>query len=404
MLAVPRSLRRHIRCEQRRNVWEWAAANSDVAALSAAAMVMATARMVQLEVRTRTQAAMAAQQAEREESISKEMAQVEADLQQTRERERALELQARGQAATADAQAKRLTELSSKLQEARANERRLQSITERGQRGEQGLEHLLMEMVSCSYAESYSLQPEIATGKRPDAVVTLAGGARLVVDSKAPRPPTRLLETACEDERRQYVATLKRHISELGSKRYHAVEGVLSRTWLLLPGEGYLQAAYATDGRDSARLHEHAAERAVMLVGPNGLRSALQLLTLLQQEAEASRRLEDSHVQQRLRELQPIWTERVLPRSRAMGKDLKKVVATFNELADLIITFDAELRATDVLDLPKARRTSLPSVVGEPCETPVETRSPRARQQAVAVTHRLATADGTDGTSMQSNG
>ena len=66
--------------------------------------------------------------------------------------------------------------------------------------------------------------------------------------------------------------------------------GSLSRTWLVLPGEGYLQAAYGPDGSDELGLHAFAAERAVMLVGPSGLRSTLQLATLWQSEAAAGAR------------------------------------------------------------------------------------------------------------------
>ena len=43
-----------------------------------------------------------------------------------------------------------------------------------------------------------------------------------------------------------------------------------------------------------------------------------------------------------------------------MGKDLKKMVAMFNELSNAIKTFDVDLRAEDALNLPKARKTQLP--------------------------------------------
>lgn len=383
-------------------LWEWVAANPELA-VSAACASLCAARIVQLEVRTRSQDAMVQQQRWREQELEKRKAQVESELRSTLDRERQLELLTRAQAATAEAQEKRVSELrmgTSKLEasllEAAARERQLQSISARGQHGEQVLQGLLDEMVSCGYAESFCLQAEVAPGKRPDAIVTLVGGKRLVVDIKAPRPPTKLLESACEDARREYVGNLKRHISELGSKRYHAnmVAGAFSRTWLLLPGEGYLQAAYAADGSDSARLHEHAADRAVMLVGPNGFRSALQLVTLLQHEADACRRMEDSQVQQRLRKLQPIWTESVLPRSRVMGKDLKKLVASFNELGGLITAFDADLRAADVLDLAKARKTSLPPVVSDPSE-PVDEGLPLVLRSSGAspslATHEVPT-------------
>jgi len=324
---------------------------------------------------------------------------MESDLRSMQDSDLRLKLQVRAQATRADEQAKQeselrtgKTEVESLLQALQARERRLQSITERGQHGERVLDQLLAELTSGGYAESYSLQPEIVPGKRPDAVVTLVGGKCMVVDSKAPRPPSALLETGCEDARREYVIILKRHISELGSKKYHAVdERSLSRTWLLLPGEGYLQAAYAADGSDSNRLHEYAAERAVTLVGPNGLRSALQHHTLLQLETEALSRLEDAQVQKRLRQLQPAWTEDVLPRARGMGKDIKKLVSTFNDLSEVIKAFDVDLRARDALDLPKARKTNLPVVIVGPAEEHLE-------PEDTVRTHSLAAPDETNAT------
>jgi len=387
MLHRPRPFQRLVRHGQQRQLWEWAVTNAHVALLSAATVV-AAARALQLEFRTRAAEAMADQHSKRAHEL-------ETDLRSRLERERGLELQVGAQAARAQEHAKRESELRksaaralAQLQEAEVRERRLQSITERGQHGERVLETLLEELTVRGHAVSYRLQPEIAPGRRPDAVVILTGGRRMVVDSKAPRPPSALLEGAgCDGARREYISTLKRHISELGSKRYHAAdERALARTWLLLPGEGYLQAAYDADGVDSGGLHEHAAERAVALVGPSGLRAALQLYTLLQLEEEALDRLEDSQVQERLRQLQPGWTDRLLPRARAMGKDLKRLVSDFNELGDAVRAFDADLRA-GVLDLPKARKASLPAVVDEPAAEHLDPKAaPHIRRGHVAGT------------------
>lgn len=381
MLLRSRPLQRAIRRGQPRYIWDWAVANPELAVPLAVGAVAVAARTLQLEFRTRDQAATAEQQSIRAQELQKVKEQMETDLRSTQEREQQLGLQIQAQTTRAEEQAKQESELRTGktkveglLQKAEEAARRLQgAAAERGRHGERLLEQLLEELTSGGYAETFSLQPEIGPGKRPDAVVTLVGGKWMVVDSKAPHPPSLLLETGCEEARREYVTTLKRHISQLGDKHYHAAdERALSRTWLLLPGEGYLQAAYAADGSDSSGLHEYAAGRAVTLVGPNGLRSALQHHTLLQLETEALSRLEDEQVQQRLRQLQPVWTEDVLPRARTMGRDLKKMVATFNDLSAVIKTFDVDLRARDVLDLPKARKTSLPDVVADPAEVHVE--------------------------------
>jgi len=110
-------------------------------------------------------------------------------------------------------------------------------------------------------------------------------------------------------------------------------------------------------------LHAHAVARGVVLVGPNGLRSTLQLVTMWQEEAAAALRLQKAEVQERIVQLQPLWTENVLPHATAMGKELKKVVTRFNDLQESITKFDLELRAKVALDLKKARKTSLPQRV-----------------------------------------
>ena len=385
MLLRPRPLRRVL--SGQRHIWDWAASNPELLPLAAVGAVALAARWVQLEFRTRDQATRAKQQSLRAQELQEDLRSTREGKVQLEDRTRKLELEMRTRETRAAEQAKQMSALMDekskvevRLQKAEEAARKLQGAAEkRGRHGEQVLEQLLAELKSGGYAEGYRLQPELGTGKRPDAVVTLVGGKLMVVDSKAPRPPSALLETGCADARKEYVATLKRHIYELGAKHYHAAdERALDRTWLLLPGEGYLEAAYAADGSDSCDhgvpgLHEYAAGHAVTLVGPNGLRSTLQHHTLLQREAEVLRRLEDDQVQQRLRQLQPRWTEDVLPRARTMGKDLKKMVAMFNELSNAIKTFDVDLRAEDALNLPKARKTQLPpDAIGEPAEEHLE--------------------------------
>ena len=388
MLLRPRPLRRVL--SGQRHIWDWAASNPALPIAAVGAVALA-ARWAQLEFRTRDQATRAKEQSLRAQELQEDLRSTREGKVQLEDRTRKLELEMRARETRAAEQAKQMSALMDekskvevRLQKAEGAARKLQGAADkRGRHGERVLEQLLAELKSGGYAEGYRLQPEIGTGKRPDAVVTLVGGKLMVVDSKAPRPPSALLETGCADARKEYVAILKRHISELGAKHYHAAdERALDRTWLLLPGEGYLEAAYAADGSDSIGLHEYAAAHAVTLVGPNGLRSTLQHHTLLQREAEVLRRLEDDQVQQRLRQLQPRWTEDVLPRARTMGRDLKKMVATFNELSNAVKTFDVDLRAEDALNMPKARKTQLPSdAVGEPAEEHLEADGIHCRVQ-----------------------
>ena len=299
MLLRPRPLRRVL--SGQRHIWDWAASNPELP-LAAVGAVALAARCAQLELRTQDQATRAKEQSLRAQELQEDLRSTREGKVQLEDRTRKLELEMRTRETRAAEQAKQMSALMDekskvevRLQKAEEAARKLQGAAEkRGRHGEQVLEQLLAELKSGGYAEGYRLQPELGTGKRPDAVVTLVGGKLMVVDSKAPRPPSALLETGCADARKEYVATLKRHIYELGAKHYHAAdERALDRTWLLLPGEGYLEAADGSDscGHGVPGLHEYAAGHAVTLVGPHGLRSTLQHHTLLQREAEVLRRL-----------------------------------------------------------------------------------------------------------------
>ena len=360
-----------VRRNHHRQLWDWVASHPDVAGLSVA-VALSLARIYQLQVKIREQIVAAEHQSRREQELRQGKMNLEDELCKTRDREKQYEQKALSLAAAAQQQEKREEELrigkekaDSDLREAVKREARLQaSITDRGQMAERGLEHLLAEVVKAGYAKNYRLQAEVVPGKRPDALVEVVGGKYVVVDCKAPQTPTELLENVGDERLRQdYVETLKRHITDLANKRYHSAEGCLPRTWMYLPGEGYLQAAYGADGCDSMGLHAHAVARHVVLVGPNGLRSTLQLVTMWQEEAAAALRLQKADVQERIVQLQPLWTENVLPHATAMGKELKKVVARFNDFQESITKFDLELRAKAALDLKKARKTSLPQRV-----------------------------------------
>jgi DNA anti-recombination protein RmuC len=251
------------------------------------------------------------------------------------------------------------------LEEERRNrEMVMHNITHRGKLGENALALLLKEATERGYAIQFQLQPKFED-KQPDAVVELKGGRFMVLDSKAPKAPTQLLETGCEEARLSYVKRLKSHITDLCNKRYHAiVPSSLPHTWMILPTEGYLQAAYSSlDGTDDLQLHSFAAERQVALVGPNGLRSALKLWWVLQSEVDADMLMQDDAVREHLKGLQPLWTDTMLPRFRSFGKDLDTMIKRYMQLSEGIKAYDVALRDEKIWDLPKARKTQLPPIV-----------------------------------------
>ena len=76
-------------------------------------------------------------------------------------------------------------------------------------------------------------------------------------------------------------------------------------------------------------------------------------------EMEASERQQETRA-----DLQPLatqWTELVLPRGKQLGKDLSKAVSDYNELREMLLQMDSNLRR--ILEVPKARKTQLPPEV-----------------------------------------
>jgi hypothetical protein len=238
------------------------------------------------------------------------------------------------------------------------------SIIERGKAGEEVLGNVLSECKVQSIIKDFKLQHEIAPGKRPDAVVEITDGIFIVVDCKAPFPPYDLNEQS----RREYADKLKVHIRQLGDKRYNSTleQKCLMVTLMMLPGEGYLQAAY-DQGRDIFELYKFARDRNVLLLGPNGLRSLLQVVKISLEEQVAHDRLRDGQVHENIATtLQPLWVDSLLPCMRRVGTLLESITTTWNSNVDSIVAFDKALRSKDILDLSKARKTELPKKVTLP--------------------------------------
>jgi hypothetical protein len=242
------------------------------------------------------------------------------------------------------------------------------SIIDRGKAGEVVLGNLLDECKIQGIIKSFDLQREISTGKIPDAFVELIDGIFLVIDSKAPTPPYDVVDDA---SRREYVNKLKGHIRDLGDKRYTSLMSddniqCMSVTIMMLPGEGYLQAAYE-DGRDIYELNKFARDRNVLLLGPNGLRTLLQVGKIWFEEKAANDRLADSRVHENIvTTLQPLWVLSILPFMRSTGNILESAVTSWNSKVDSVVAFDKALRSKDILDLGKTRKTELPKKITVP--------------------------------------
>lgn len=127
----------------------------------------------------------------------------------------------------------------------------------------------------CDFSEQVRLDDG---ARRPDLVVHLAGGRRVVVDAKVPLDAY-LDATSTDDEDarrdhlRRHVAQLRTHVDVLGSKQYwRSLEESPEFVVLFVPAESFLAAALETD----AGLIEYAADRQVVLATPTTLIALLR--------------------------------------------------------------------------------------------------------------------------------
>lgn len=127
----------------------------------------------------------------------------------------------------------------------------------------------------CDFAEQVRLDDG---ARRPDLVVNLVGGRRVVVDAKVPLDAY-LDATSTDDEDdaahhlRRHVTQLRTHVDTLGSKAYwRSLDESPEFVVLFVPAESFLAAALETDGS----LIEYAAARQVVLATPTTLIALLR--------------------------------------------------------------------------------------------------------------------------------
>jgi DNA recombination protein RmuC len=145
----------------------------------------------------------------------------------------------------------------------------------RGRWGEQSLRNVLEQ---AGLTEHVDFQTEVSVDTddgrlRPDVIVSLPGGRKLVVDAKC---SLNAYLDACQevdDEKREacfraHVASMRNHAQQLGSKAYWAQFGdAADYVIMYIPGEHFLAAALEQD----PALWDWAFERRVLLATPTNL-------------------------------------------------------------------------------------------------------------------------------------
>lgn len=145
----------------------------------------------------------------------------------------------------------------------------------RGRWGEQSLINVLEQAGLSPYADFQTeVSVEGAEGRlRPDVVVRLPGGRKLIIDAKCSLnafldASEEVDEVARLAHLKAHATAIRRHAEQLGSKNYWEQFGEAADYVILyIPGEHFLTAALEQDDR----LWEWAYERRVLLATPTNL-------------------------------------------------------------------------------------------------------------------------------------
>ena len=145
----------------------------------------------------------------------------------------------------------------------------------RGRWGEQSLKNVL-EQAGLSPHADFRTEVSVDTDEgrlRPDVIVNLPGGRKLVIDAKCSLNAFLDATQEVDDDRRRghmaaHVASIRTHAQQLGSKAYWAQFGdSADYVVMYIPGEHFLNAALEHD----ESLWEWAFERKVLLATPTNL-------------------------------------------------------------------------------------------------------------------------------------
>ena len=130
----------------------------------------------------------------------------------------------------------------------------------------------------CDFEEQQGHRDEEGRSSRPDLVVSLPGGQRIVVDAKAPTDAYREAAAEVDPARRlaklaEHAAKVRGHIESLASREYWAaIRPSPEYVVLFLPGDSFLAAAIESD----PGIMDRAINRRVLLATPMTLIALLK--------------------------------------------------------------------------------------------------------------------------------
>jgi DNA recombination protein RmuC len=261
----------------------------------------------------------------------------------------------------------RLTEQVTALgQSASTLSRALRTPAVRGRWGEMQLRRVVEiagMLHRCDFDEQPGLQGE--NGRlRPDLIVQLPGGKKIVVDAKAPLDAFLDAQETPDEETRTvklqaHTRQVREHMDSLGSKGYwEQLGGSPEMVVMFLPGETLFSSALQAD----LGLIEHGLQQRVLLASPITL---IALLTTVahtwRQEALADNYREVAHLGRQFYERLAIFAERfddvrkrldgaVQAYNEAAGSFEARVLVAARRLKDLEVTTAADLPPAETID------------------------------------------------------
>ncbi len=165
---------------------------------------------------------------------------------------------------------------------------------QRGVWGEMQLQRLL-EFAGLQKDIHFFTQKTTKSNLRPDYIINLPGGRKIVIDVKTPLDDyLRYVEATDQTQKKKYtenyVTRIRKMFGELSKKDYRqAVEASFDYVILYIPLESAFSLAINTD----AQLFTDALKSKILLASPTTLLPILQMINLLWQQSEAAKNVQE---------------------------------------------------------------------------------------------------------------
>jgi DNA recombination protein RmuC len=293
-------------------------------------------------VREQTTLESEARQAAQQQAIEGMVAPVRASLEKFDEQIRTIERERGTAYGELRQQLKTVTETQEKLHAATGTlVSALKAPAVRGRWGEMQLRRVVElagMLAHCDFEEQTTLAGDVGR-LRPDMIINLPGGRRIVVDAKAPLGAYLEAREAPDDETRaakyrQHAAQVRAHVMKLGAKNYwDALDAAPDMVVMFLPGE----PLYSVALEQMPELIEEGVAQRVMIATPTTLLALLRTASFGWREerlAENAERIADEG--RKLHERIATVLEHFTQLGRALGQSVKHFNAA-------MVSFDRNL-------------------------------------------------------------